>query len=203
MVIPLRDDNPTSRFPILTVLLIAANIFIFAFVQPHGTEAEARFTYEHAAIPCELDQGKPASFVELRDRICDRTLAAQRPLYPHKNIYLAVLVSMFLHGSWLHVLGNMLFLWIFGNNVEDQLGPFFYLAFYLVGGFVAALVHIAGNLDSAVPIVGASGAIAAILGAYFVWFPKARVLTVFLPFFFFIFRLPAVFVTAATRAVSV
>ncbi len=116
------------------------------------------------------------------------------PLEAHKNVWLAIVFSMFLHGSVLHVLGNMLFLWIFGNNVEDQLGPFFYLAFYLVGGFVAALVHIAGNLDSAVPIVGASGAIAAVLGAYFVWFPTARVLTVFLPIFFIIFRLPAVFV---------
>src|SRR2546423_11290609 len=72
VVIPLRDDNPTSRFPILTVLLIAANIFIFAFVQPHGTQAEALFTYEHAAIPCELDQGKPVTSPEVRSGICDR-----------------------------------------------------------------------------------------------------------------------------------
>jgi membrane associated rhomboid family serine protease len=191
MVIPLRDDNPTSRFPILTVLLIAANIFIFAFVQPHGPEAEARFTYEHAAIPCELDQGKPASFIEVRDGVCDRTLAAQRPLYPHKNIYLAVLVSMFLHGSWLHVLGNMLFLWVFGNNVEDRLGTFGFAVFYVLAGLVASAAHIAANLHSVAPFLGASGAIAGVMGAYLVFWPRARIFTILL---FIPLYLPAWFV---------
>jgi len=97
--------------------------------------------------------------------------------FPGKNVYLAVVYSMFLHGSVLHVLGNMLFLWIFGNNVEDQLGPLPFLAFYLVGGVVASVVHIIGNIDSTTPFLGASGAIAAVMGAYIVWFPKARVLT--------------------------
>ena len=92
-------------------------------------------------------------------------------------MWLAVFFSMFLHASILHVLGNMLFLWIFGNNVEDQLGPVWFLVLYLVGGIVASLVHIAGNLDSAAPFLGASGAIAVVMGAYLVWFPRARVLT--------------------------
>ena len=102
---------------------------------------------------------------------------------------------MFLHGSILHVLGNMLFLWIFGNNVEDQLGPFWFLVLYLVGGVVASLVHILGNLDSTSPFLGASGAIAVVMGAYIVWFPRARVLTLVpIVFIFLPVRLPAIVV---------
>ena len=98
---------------------------------------------------------------------------------------------MFLHGSILHVLGNMLFLWIFGNNIEDQLGSIGFLALYLVGGIVASLVYVAGNLHSVTPVLGASGAIAVVMGAYIIWFPRARVLTIILPLFFLPFYLPA------------
>ena len=107
--------------------------------------------------------------------MCDRGLGhlAPQTAFPQKNIWLAVFFSMFLHASILHVLGNMLFLWIFGNNVEDQLGPFWFLVLYLVGGIVASLVHILGNLDSASPFLGASGAIAVVMGAYIVWWPQS------------------------------
>jgi rhomboid family protein len=203
-VLPLRDENPTSRTAFVTIALIVVNIAIYFGIQlpkSGNTSEDVTFTYKYAAVPCEVRSGHPVIAVPVPEPIPANAcavpatgIARPEPIAPHKNVWLAILFSMFLHGSVLHVLGNMLFLWIFGNNVEDQLGPYFYLVFYLVGGFVAALVHIAGNLDSVVPIVGASGAIAAVLGAYFVWFPKARVLTVFLPFFFFIFRLPAVFV---------
>jgi membrane associated rhomboid family serine protease len=203
-VLPLRDENPTSRRAVITIALILLNVAIYFGIQlpkSSNTAEEVRFTYEYAAVPCEIRTGHPVLAVPVQLPIAPNACAvpatgivAPQPVAPHKNVWLAILFSMFLHGSVLHVLGNMLFLWIFGNNVEDQLGPIFYLVFYLVGGFVAALVHIAGNLDSTVPIVGASGAIAAVLGAYFVWFPTARVLTVILPFFFFIFRLPAVVV---------
>ncbi|MBV8951687.1 MAG: rhomboid family intramembrane serine protease [Actinobacteria bacterium] len=177
MVIPLRDDNPTSRFPVLTVLLIAANIFIFAFVQPHSDTALNRFDYEYAAIPCELVQGKPASVVEINNGVCNSRLATP-PAFPHKNVYLAVLVSMFLHGSWLHVLGNMLFLWIFGNNVEDRFGTFWFALFYLFAGILAATGHIIVNHNSLAPFIGASGAIAGVMGVYFVFWPAARILTI-------------------------
>ena len=132
-----------------------------------------------------------ASIVEVRSGICDRTLAAQRPLYPHKNIYLAVLVSMFLHGSWLHVLGNMLFLWVFGNNVEDRLGTFGFAVFYVLAGLVASAAHIAANLHSVAPFLGASGAIAGVMGAYLVFWPRARIFTILL---FIPLYLPAWFV---------
>jgi membrane associated rhomboid family serine protease len=203
-VLPLRDENPTSRPAVVTIALIVVNIAIYFGIQlpkGSGTSDEIRFTYEYAAVPCELHTGKPVEAVPADEPIASDACAIPArgidrpvPVAPDKNVWLAVLYSMFLHGSVLHVLGNMLFLWIFGNNVEDQLGPLPYLAFYLVGGIVAAATHILFNLDSAVPIVGASGAIAAVLGAYFVWFPTARVLTVILPFFFFVFRLPAVVV---------
>ncbi len=196
MVIPLRDDNPTSRFPILTVLLIVANIFIFAFVQPHSDAALNRFDYEHAAIPCELIQGKPLTVAEFQTGVCEPKIAtanpiATQPVFRHKNVYLAVLLSMFLHGSWLHVLGNMLFLWVFGNNVEDRLGIFGFALFYLFAGFVAAAAHIAVNQNSLAPFIGASGAIAGVMGAYFVFWPKARVLTIL---FIVLLYLPAWFV---------
>ncbi len=203
-MLPLRDENPTARLAVVTVALIVINIAIYFAIQlpkSSDTAEETRFTYEYAAVPCEIHTGHPVVAVPVELPIAPNACAvpatgivSPQPVAPHKNVWFAILFSMFLHGSVLHVLGNMLFLWIFGNNVEDQLGRFFYLAFYLVGGFVAAFVHIAANLDSVVPIVGASGAIAAVMGAYFVWYPRARVLTVILPFFFFVFRLPAVIV---------
>jgi membrane associated rhomboid family serine protease len=200
MVIPIRDDNPTSRFPILTVLLIAANILIYAFIQPHGAQAEVQFDYQHAAIPCELVQGKPLTRAELRDGTCEPKVVAtdptvQQPLFPHKNVFLAVLVSMFLHGSWFHVLGNMLFLWIFGNNVEDRLGTVGFAVFYLFAGLVAAAAHTVVNSGSLAPFLGASGAIAGVMGAYLVFWPRARILTLLILVVLFIpFYLPAWFV---------
>ena len=113
------------------------------------------------------------------------------PLFANKNVYLAVLFSMFLHGSWLHVLGNMLFLWVFGNNVEDRFGHLGYAVFYLFAGFVAALAHIAVNSTSTAPFLGASGAIAGVMGAYLVLWPRARVLTWVAALLFLVVYLPA------------
>ena len=113
-------------------------------------------------------------------------------MFPNKNIWLAVLFAMFMHGSILHVLGNMLFLWVFGNNVEDRFGPIWYLVFYLAMGVVATATYVAFNASSTVPTIGASGAIAGVMGAYIVWWPHARVLS-FVPILFFLglFELPA------------
>jgi membrane associated rhomboid family serine protease len=188
MVIPIRDDNPTSTKPILTIAIIAACIYIFAAVQPHDRAQDQVWTVEHAAIPCEVVHGEPIS--NNLSRQCDGQLSipalpgSVEP-FPHKNVFLAVVVSMFLHGSWLHVLGNMLFLWIFGNNIEERLGPVGYAFFYLVAGVVAALAHIATQPNSTVPVVGASGAIAGVMGAYLVLYPKARILTI-VPLFIFL-----------------
>jgi membrane associated rhomboid family serine protease len=194
-VVPLRDRNPTSSTPWMTILLIVVNVGVFLLVQHGGTLAshdDAAFVYEHAAVPCELTQGRPITFVEVsRDTCIDHPPRNAPEPFRHKNVYLAVLVSMFLHGGWLHIGGNMLFLWIFGNNIEDKLGPLKYLAFYLVGGAVATAAQVAFDPGSTVPLIGASGAIAAVMGAYLVWFPKTPILTVFIFFLILVREVPA------------
>jgi membrane associated rhomboid family serine protease len=183
-VIPLRDDNPTRRVPVLTVLLILANVAIYFLVQPQGTATEseaARFSLQYAAIPCEIITGEPLSAEELPTTTADNDNCQRggTPEFPDKQVWLAVLFSMFFHGSLLHLGGNMLFLWVFGNNIEDHLGAARYLVFYLLAGVVATGAHVAVQPDSTIPLVGASGAVAGVMGAYLVWFPNAPVLTAF------------------------
>jgi membrane associated rhomboid family serine protease len=209
MVIPIRDENPTTRFPIVTVALIAINLVVFFVIQlPResdssdlifGFSENEEFVYEYAAIPCELSDGRPLDVEQFETQQCSAVALpgtqGSLEVFPGKNVYLAVLFSMFMHGSILHVLGNMLFLWIFGNNVEDRLGPVWFVLFYLVTGVVATMAHVLFNVDSIVPLVGASGAIAGVMGAYIVWYPHARVMS-FVPIFFFfgLFELPALVV---------
>jgi membrane associated rhomboid family serine protease len=191
-VLPLRDRNPTVRTPVITIALIVVNVAVFLLIQKGGTlgqQDDTKLTYEHAAIPCELTQGHPLTEREIVTDTCTERRSPE--VFPDKSVLLSVFVSMFLHGGWLHLGGNMLFLWVFGNNVEDKLGRFFYLLLYLVGGAVALGAQIAANPDSTVPVIGASGAIATVMGAYLVWFPRVRVLTVLLIFFIFPFELPA------------
>ena len=195
-MIPLKDYNPTSRLPIVTLLLIAVNVGIYVFVQPHYRPGdEAKFTFEHAAVPCEVVNGRPLSDDEISRTLnprgndpnaCEGRSPSSPPDFPNKSIYLAILYSMFLHGSLLHIGGNMLFLWIFGNNIEDVMGSVSYLGFYLLSGLIAAAAHIAVQPSSTVPVVGASGAIAGVMGAYMVLFPDVRIRTVLIFFFLFI-----------------
>ena len=200
MVIPIRDENPTRRFPIVTLSLIVVNLFVFFVVQlPRDSEPGdlgvpisegTELNYEYAAIPCELREGNALTVGEFLTQRCGVALqgapaGAADEVFPDKNVWLAVVFSMFMHGSIWHVLGNMLFLWIFGNNVEDRLGPFGFLAFYLVTGVAATLTHVVFNAESTVPLIGASGAIAGVMGAYIVWFPHARVLSL-IPILFFV-----------------
>ena len=206
-MIPLHDANPTRRTPIVTVLLLLLNIGVYFLVQPGAGEVEQvevdgrseeidgqlAFNLEQAAIPCEVVEGRPLGVEEVESTFGEGDTTAcgegggDTPVFPAKNVLLAVLASMFLHGGLVHLGGNMLFLWIFGNNIEDRLGHVRYLLFYLAAGIVATLAHIAVQPSSTVPVVGASGAIAGVMGAYLVWFPKARVTTLFI-FFFIIFR---------------
>jgi membrane associated rhomboid family serine protease len=169
MFIPLRDKNPTSRVPYVTILLIALNAVIFAAgaVSPQGVESSAlRF----GAIPYEITHF----------RSLDQALRVP-PL-------LTLLTSLFIHGDLFHLLGNMLFLWIFGNNIEDVLGAFRFVLFYLACGLAAGLTQIAATPGSHLPMIGASGAIAGVLGAYWVLFPRAQVLTLV---FLFVVPVPA------------
>jgi membrane associated rhomboid family serine protease len=179
-VIPLRDANPTRRTPVVTLALIAACFVVFAYelgrLGSGGMAALDAFATEWGIVPAELSAAWTTG----------TNLGGEA---------LTLISSQFLHGGWLHLLGNMLFLWIFGNNVEDRLGRIRFLVFYLVGGTVAGLTQVAINPDSAVPTIGASGAIAATLGAYVVLFPRARITSlVFLGFFYQLIDVPAVVV---------
>jgi len=170
-MLPIRDDQPRYSTPWVTYFLIGLNLVIFFFeatLDPRSLELLIR---QFGVVPSHL-----ASFL------------AGSPKYSLAAVVLPFFTSMFLHGSWMHVIGNMWFLYIFGDNVEDYLGHFKYLVFYLLGGLIAMATQVAVNPHSAVPTVGASGAIAAILGAYFVLYPKARVLTWF---FVFVLWVPA------------
>jgi len=184
MFIPLRDENPTSRFPIVTVLFIALNVVVFFFqlVSPEGLQF---YVYKMGAIPYEITHFKSLPLV----------VGHTAEQIPRLAPVLTLLVSMFLHGGFFHLLFNMLYLWIFGNNVEDFLGPFRFILFYLIAGVGASLTHIIFNANSQVPMIGASGAIAGVLGAYLILYPKARVMTfMFLFFFIRIVPIPAAFV---------
>lgn len=182
---PLKDDNPTTRTAWVTIVLIAINVLVF--VGPQGMNdpqrVEGDIALEWAAIPCEVvtGDGLTAQEIDLTfsgadDTACDVDLNGD-PAFPNKPERLAVVFSMFMHGGWMHLLGNIWFLWLFGNNVEDHLGRFRYLVFYLLGGIAATVAHILVQTDSTIPVVGASGAVAAAMGAYAVWFPNAPIRT--------------------------
>ncbi len=184
MFIPLKDENPTSRFPYITVFFIALNIliFVYQFFSPQGLQY---YVFKMGAIPYEITHFTTVSFVSSESQE-----PVSRLLPP-----LALIASMFLHGGFFHLFGNMLYLWIFGNNIEDFLGPFRFILFYLLSGLGASLTHIVFHPNSQVPMIGASGAIAGVLGAYLILYPRARVLTfVFLFFFIRILPIPAFFI---------
>jgi membrane associated rhomboid family serine protease len=175
-VIPLRDVNPTRTTPYVTLAVIAVCVLVFFFVQNQPTEADVEaFLYRRAAISCELTTANPLTPDEIIEQTCSSQPGA--PLFPEKSPWISVLTSLFLHGGLAHLGFNMWFLWIFGNNVEEAFGHFRYALLYIVGGIVATGAFVAANPESTVPLVGASGAIAAALGAYGVLFPGHRVLT--------------------------
>src|SRR5947209_8149887 len=189
VVIPIHDDHPTRRTPVVTYALIALN-FIFFFTEPVvsqigvGQQTVAQvcqqqdFFDRYAAIPRELTTNKPLPPHQYEIRTDQGVQQCPVINESGKQPYLSVLYSMFLHGGWLHILGNMLFLYIFGNNVEDRFGRLKFLLFYLFCGYVAAYGFAYGNPDSTTTLVGASGAIAGVLGAYLVLFPRARVMSI-------------------------
>lgn len=214
-MIPLKDDIPTRRFPILTVALIAINVAVFfgfqdARLSLSGAQVDQQRTVEYGLIPYELtNPGKRCGIV--RDRVqtvhglatrervaCEGQPGVAGEAPAPIPVWMTLFTAMFMHGGILHLAGNMLFLWIFGNNVEDRLGRVKFIVFYLLTGVIASLAHVAANPDSIFPTVGASGAIAGVLGAYLVMFPRARVTSVVpIPvFFLFMLRvqLPAVVV---------
>lgn len=170
-MIPLRDSIPSRRFPGVTLGIIALNLLVFFQELKMGSHLET-FMLSAGIVPVRYTEA--SHFFSLTEKIA--------PL----------LSSMFLHGGWVHLLGNMWVLWIFGDNVEDRLGHLHYLGFYLLSGFAAALLHIVTNLHSTMPTIGASGAIAGVMGAYFVLYPRSRVLTLIPWIFIQIVEMPTV-----------
>ncbi|HHT46182.1 MAG TPA: rhomboid family intramembrane serine protease [Firmicutes bacterium] len=166
-MLPLRDSVRPQRRPYVNILLIFINIAVFIFQLSLDEAGLMEFIYQYGVIPHEL-------------------------ILSQGQVWLPFLTSPFLHGGWFHLLGNMLYLWVFGDNVEDRLGHAGYFLFYLLAGSAGSISHIIANPDSLVPTIGASGAVAGVLGAYFILFPRARVLTL-IPIGFFITtaRLPA------------
>lgn len=166
MFIPLRDENPTRSFPLITVFLISVNVLFF-FFHLFSQEGLQFYVLRMGAIPYEITHFKSLTFM-----LSPSGFELQR-LPP----FLTLVTSMFLHGSLFHLLGNMLYLWIFGNNIEDFLGPIRFFLFYIISGLGAGLTHILTHPNSQVPMIGASGAIAGVLGAYLLLYPTARVTT--------------------------
>jgi membrane associated rhomboid family serine protease len=201
-VIPLKDENPTQRRPVATLAILVACIGIYFFWQPtpfSDTGEDTEFTLRRAAIPCEVVQGHPLTIDQLtgtfgqfgQQEACDVGSDDSPEGFPDKSVWLSILSSMFLHADLVHLGGNLLFLWIFGNNIEDRLGILRYVAFYLLGGLVATLAHVFLSPDSTIPMIGASGAIAAVMGAYLVWFPDAPVRTLLAFFLILVVRIRA------------
>ncbi|MGI8557091.1 MAG: rhomboid family intramembrane serine protease [Solirubrobacteraceae bacterium] len=182
-MIPLKDNIPSRRFPLVTSLLVAINVLVYLFSIRHGGSLwggpSTQTAVHYGAIPYEFTH--PGSHCELVPGGigCGSAVAStQAPTA------LTALSSMFIHGGLLHLAGNMLFLWIFGDNVEDSMGRLRFVLFYLLGGLAALALQIVVSPDSAVPTVGASGAIAGVLGGYIVLHPRARVLTLVIVIFF-------------------
>lgn len=173
-MIPLRDSLRSRSFPIVTILLIIANFYIFLQELTLSAPALDKFVHHFGVIPAQI-----------------------YGIFVHEGLswgLLPLLTSMFLHGGWLHLLGNMLYLWVFGDNVEDRMGHAKFLLFYLAAGIAGALAQIWADPGSTIPTIGASGAIAGVLGAYFLWYPRARILTL-LPIVIFIsiVEIPAIY----------
>lgn len=180
-MIPIRDDNPVRKTPYMTIFIIAANVLVFLYQIVLGGRGGEEFIFKFGAIPYEITHFSEVS---------------TNPVYdtPFPNIF-TLFTAMFIHGGFMHIIGNMLYLWIFGDNIEYIMGSFRFLLFYLLVGLAASFSHIIMEPSSAVPMIGASGAISGVLGAYLIKFPKAKVLVVI--FLFIIIQtvyIPAVFV---------
>ncbi|HSN04032.1 MAG TPA: rhomboid family intramembrane serine protease [Nitrospira sp.] len=176
-MLPLHDDNPTERTPFVTITIIALCVLIFLYQASLPHNSDEAFVFQYGAIPALV--------------FGHATLPGDMVALPGM---LTLVTSMFLHGGWMHLLGNMLYLWIFGNNIEDVMGHVRFVIFYLICGALAALSHALTDPSSQIPMVGASGAISAILGAYLLLFPHARVLVLIPPPFYGTTYVPAVVV---------
>ena len=194
---PLKDNIPTDRFPVVTVTFILVNVLAY-FLWQRGAVfggPDSPHVVDYGAIPYEFtNPGQNCDLVGERVA-CEGQRGVEVSAGPQPPTALTAFTSMFMHGSLLHLGGNMLFLWIFGNNVEDSMGRVKFVVFYVLAGLAALAAQIAVSVDAAVPTIGASGAVAGVLGGYLLLFPRARVVTfIFVIFFFTIVEIPALIV---------
>lgn len=175
-MIPLKDDNPTRTFPIITILIIVANIVVFFYMVSLEETSRRNLVSLYGTTPYELMHG----------------IGFNRGV--SISVILTIITSMFLHGGLFHLLGNMWYLWIFGNNVEDSMGHLRFVFFYIICGALAVFAHAVLNHESMLPMIGASGAISGILGGYLILFPRAKILTLIpIGFYIHITKIPALF----------
>jgi membrane associated rhomboid family serine protease len=195
-MIPIADENPLRHRPWLTIAIIIICTLIYLVIQPAGRNTfnvtdpriatkDLEFSLDWATVPCEITEGRSLTKAEFEATFgpnitsfngsACRAAGDQNLLNPGKPVFLGLLFSMFLHGSLAHLFGNMLFLWVFGNNIEDSRGRLRFALLYFVGGIMSDLAHILVDPDSTVPVVGASGAIAAVMGAYLALYPRMRI----------------------------
>ncbi len=213
-LLPLKDNIPTRRFPVVTVAFIAINIVMFFGFQGaewagDGFKVDGEKVVEYAEIPYEITNpgehcytvGDPDTATEMT---CTGELGGPAAVQDQPSTWLTLLTSMFMHGGLLHIAGNMLFLWIFGNNVEDSMGRLKFVVFYLLAGLAATLAQVATDPGSTTPTLGASGAVAGVLGAYALLYPRARVITLlFIIVFITVLELPALLVLAGWFVIQV
>jgi membrane associated rhomboid family serine protease len=195
-VFPLKDNIGTRRTPVITIALIIANVIVFFLSIRTGGSIfngpDSATVIHYGAIPYEFTH--PGQECDLITNGGQQALACGREVSDQPSTWFTALSSMFMHGGLLHIGGNMLFLWVFGNNVEDAMGRVRFVVFYLLGGFAATALQILVDTNATVPGVGASGAVAAVLGGYLLLYPRARVLTLVFLFIFFTFiQIPAIF----------
>jgi rhomboid family protein len=193
-VFPLKDNIGTRNTPVVTIALIIANVVVFLLSIRHGgsilSGPDDATVIHYGAIPYEVTH--PGSQCDVVSDGVQQVFACDPRIGDQPATWFTVLSSMFLHGGLLHIAGNMLFLWVFGNNVEDAMGRAKFLVFYILGGIAAMALQVAVNPNATVPSVGASGAVAAVLGGYLLLYPRARVLTLVFLFVFFTFiQIPA------------
>tara|TARA_E500000331_G_C17229769_1_gene702079 strand:- start:682 stop:1410 length:729 start_codon:yes stop_codon:yes gene_type:complete len=180
-VIPISDINPARNTPVISRIFMFATVGVFLLIQPKNQIELFNFFYQYSAIPCELVNFSPISESQFYNNDCFNNQSSS--IFPEKNLLLSVISANFFHANFIHILGNLWSFWIFGNNVEDKLGKFRFIIFLIFIGIMSVSVHTYLNQDSLIPIVGASGIVSGLMGAYVFMFPNARLL-VLVPFGF-------------------
>lgn len=173
-MIPISDINPARNTPVVSRIFMVIAVLIYFLIQPKDINSLFNFFYQYASIPCELNNMNPLS--ELQFYYNDCKIVSNEYIFQNKNLYFSVIVSNFLHANFVHLIGNLWSFWIFGNNVEDKLGKFMFITFLISTAFFSVFSHTILNLNSITPIVGASGIVSGLMGAYVYLFPNAKLL---------------------------